>query len=802
MRKFLFSVVCAVMALQSAGAQLRITGRCVSADDDSAVGYVTVSAMRDSTCIAANCADGNGRFSLTVDKAAAYKMTFSMLGYRSVVREVEVEGNTDMGDIVMEEGEQLEGVEIVVQKPLVTHTAEKLTYEVENDPQAATATLDEILRKVPQLSINAEGKVLVNGESGYKVLVNGHSQGSISRNFDEIIKSMPASSIKRIEVITNPGIKYDAEGTAGILNIITSSRHVDGFDGSLSDRLTFYPNTYNNINGRIALQSGKFALEVNAYNGYYNAPDNAKMQVLTENLVSDINRYRHIATDHQWKQINYGGSVSASYQITDSDLLTLEGGFYASPGSKNKSTQHNTVSDADHQVVQQYTCTDDSRFKYIGGSVTLAYEHRFDEDGNHTLSFADNLDTDPDWYEQNDTYTGDLEYVQINREDTRTLENTFQADYSVAINDVHTIDIGAKHIYRRSSIDNSTDIDSVMQQSESMNYTQHVAAVYGGYAYSDDTWSVNGGLRVEATYNTATVTPWQEPRYSFDNSFWDMVPYLSVGWQPSAGHNLSLTYTERLGRPSIEQLSPYQTVSATTIRTGNPDLRSEISHSFTLKYAYSHNKWNVSVFPMVYISNNGIANFARMLDNGMLYSTQTNDMHSRRYSLAATLMFRPSDKFSLSLSARATYGHYRLRSQQIDTEAVGFNESLNMDIKLWRGATLNLYEAVYRQGAYLATTRDTWTWYYGAGIIQKLLDDRLTLSLATNNPFRKYISDSSVTRTPTYVTWNEYSYRAGSISFGISWRFGKRRANVKSISKSIDNDDSISSGGSSGGGGK
>ncbi|MDE6862270.1 MAG: TonB-dependent receptor, partial [Alistipes sp.] len=269
MRKFLFSVVCAVMALQSAGAQLRITGRCVSADDDSAVGYVTVSAMRDSTCIAANCADGNGRFSLTVDKAAAYKMTFSMLGYRSVVREVEVEGNTDMGDIVMEEGEQLEGVEIVVQKPLVTHTAEKLTYEVENDPQAATATLDEILRKVPQLSINAEGKVLVNGESGYKVLVNGHSQGSISRNFDEIIKSMPASSIKRIEVITNPGIKYDAEGTAGILNIITSSRHVDGFDGSLSDRLTFYPNTYNNINGRIALQSGKFALEVNAYNGYY-----------------------------------------------------------------------------------------------------------------------------------------------------------------------------------------------------------------------------------------------------------------------------------------------------------------------------------------------------------------------------------------------------------------------------------------------------------------------------------------------------------------------------------------------------
>lgn len=801
MKKFLLPIICIIVSLQGVGAQLRITGRCLNTTSGEAAGYVTVSAMRDSICVAANCADANGRFSLTVDKAADYRMTFSMIGYRTVVREITVEADTDIGDVEMEEGEELESVEIVVQKPLVTHTAEKLTYEVENDPQASTATLDEILRKVPQLSIDADGKVLINGESNYKVLVNGHSQGSMSRNFNDIVKSMPASTIKRIEVITNPGIKYDAEGTAGIINIITSSRRIDGFDGSVSERLTFYPNIYNNINARAALQSGKFAFEVNFFNGYYDSPNNTKYNTLTENLVSEANRYRYDEVEHSWKQTNYYGSLSASYQITEKDLLTLEGGVYGSPNNTNTCTLQHRISDAAGSIAKEYGSTEESVFKYIGGSATLSYEHRFDEDGDHTLSFADNLDIDPDWWEQKQTYTGDVAYIQVDNEDTRTLENTFQADYSVLLADAHTFDIGAKHIYRRSSIYNATALDGTTQQSESMSYTQQVAAIYAGYGYSGEKWSTNGGLRVEGTYNSAEVTPWQEAPYSFDNSFWNVVPYLSVGWKPSTGHNIMLTYTERLGRPSIEQLSPYKTIYEWEIHTGNSDLHAEVSHSFTLKYAYSHNKWDISIYPMLYLSDNGITSFSRMLDNGKLYVTQTNDLRSRRYSLAASLMFRPSDKFSLSFFARVTHSQYRLPEQGIDTEGTGFNQSLSMNIKLWKGATLTLSESVNKAGAYLATTRDKWTWYYSLGINQRLFDDRLTLSLSANNPFRSYVDDTVTSRTPTYVSTRNLQYRVDNISFGISWRFGKRRADVKSISKSIDNDDSVSSGDSGGSGG-
>ena len=238
MKNFLVLSV-ALVLFGGATAQVRITGRTVNAADGKPAGWVTVSAERDSTAHAVVYADGEGRFTLSLKEAGTYDVRFSMVGYKPAVKRVEAAKDTDMGDVALEEGEMIDEVQVTIQKPLITHTAEKMTYEVDNDPQAATSTLEEIIRKVPQLTIDAEGNVKMNGESNYKILVNGHSSGVISRNFSDVIKSMPASQIKRIEVITNPSMKYDAEGTGGILNIITSGRRIDGFDGSLSYRQGF-----------------------------------------------------------------------------------------------------------------------------------------------------------------------------------------------------------------------------------------------------------------------------------------------------------------------------------------------------------------------------------------------------------------------------------------------------------------------------------------------------------------------------------------------------------------------------------
>jgi len=282
------------------------------------------------------------------------------------------------------------------------------------------------------------------------------------------------------------------------------------------------------------------------------------------------------------------------------------------------------------------------------------------------------------------------------------------------------------------------------------------------------------------------------------------VPYMSVGFNPSPGHSLSLTYTERLGRPAIWQLSPYETVTPTSVSSGNPDLKSEVSHTVTLKYAYMHKKWNMSLMPMVAVSNNGITYFSEMRDDGIEYSTVTNDLHTRRAGVSAMLMFRPHEKLSVSMSMRGTWMKYSLASQGIDTEGWGFSESMNAEIKLWKGGTLSIHEAVFRSGVYLGARNPQWNVYYGLYVTQRFLKDRLTLTVSGNNPFRGDMVHKSQGETPTYVSHSVSRHKSESYGVGLSWRFGNKRADVKRVSKSISNDDSVAGGdggGSSAGGG-
>ena len=190
-----------------------VKGVVRDADKDEAIGYATVAALREGKVLAAVASSEQGVFELAVKESGSVEIEVTSVGYAPYVTTVEADGKVcDLGRIALSAGVEVAAVQVVVQKPIVTADAEKLTYSVEDDPEAQSSTLEDIIRKVPQLSLDAEGKVLMNGQSDYKILVNGHQSNSMARNFADIIKSMPASSIKRIEVITNPSRKYDAEG--------------------------------------------------------------------------------------------------------------------------------------------------------------------------------------------------------------------------------------------------------------------------------------------------------------------------------------------------------------------------------------------------------------------------------------------------------------------------------------------------------------------------------------------------------------------------------------------------------------
>lgn len=276
MQKALALLLSAVMllCLHPAAAQQpnTLTGTVTDSASGKAVGYATVSLQRDSvTVVNAVAANSDGRFSLKAPETGDYQLCITMVGYTPYKQAVEVPASGKaLGKIAITQGVEVGDVVIEVQKPLVMADAEKTTYSVEDDPQASTSTLDEIIRKVPQLSLDGDGNVLLNGQSNYKILLNGRNSATMSNNFKDVIQSMPASQISRIEVITNPSTKYEAEGVGGIINLITQrKKQFHGYNGSVGASVTVLENPAYNGNASLSIQAGKFAASIMGYAGYY-----------------------------------------------------------------------------------------------------------------------------------------------------------------------------------------------------------------------------------------------------------------------------------------------------------------------------------------------------------------------------------------------------------------------------------------------------------------------------------------------------------------------------------------------------
>jgi len=207
--------------------KITISGVVIDSLSGKSIEYPTIALFTDSLKLLKAIAGGaDGKFIIEAPGKGKYILSASMLGFTNSKSEITLDGTSkrlDCGVIVIKEGLQLAEVTVVGVKPLIKNDPDKLTYNLEADPQTASSTVSEILRKVPMLSVDGEGTVRLNGETNFKVLVNGRSSGIIVKNFKEVIKAMPASAIKSVEVITNPPVKYDAEGIGGIINIITNN---------------------------------------------------------------------------------------------------------------------------------------------------------------------------------------------------------------------------------------------------------------------------------------------------------------------------------------------------------------------------------------------------------------------------------------------------------------------------------------------------------------------------------------------------------------------------------------------------
>ena len=774
-----------------------LEGRVVESSTDNSIGYATVALLRaDSTVVTAAAADAVGDFKLSTKEAGTYTLQISSVGYTTLNRSVEiVEERTKLGKVALEQGVDIKEVVVAVQKPLIVADDEKLAYSVEDDPDAATSQLVDIMRKVPQLSVDAEGNVLLNGQSDYKVLVNGRSSSMMSKNFKTVIESMPAGSVKKIEVITNPSTKYEAEGVGGIINIITNRKVAGGYNGNVN--LSGSNHYFLNGNAYFAAQAGKFSISASAYvqgmksrlthrgEGFREVFDDPTMHLMTS------------STGMTYKGKYWGAYFNASYEIDTMNLITLEGGYHNGTNKGIADSKTEVFSIGNERVVA-YDNIWTSGYKYNSYWASANYQHRFNRE-EHTLTLSYEMDLSPDKEDQLYDVLNTFNYptsARRNLGDNGSFDNTVQIDYFNPINKMHSIEAGSKYIYRRYTNESQTLLrDEATGEfavapdypRSDMNYTQNILALYAGYHVKGKKLSGRVGARMEQAWSDVVVRTEKED-IAYDPSLFNVIPYASANYRPNDANTLSLSYTQRLSRPNLWNMNPYRNESPMSVSYGNPDLDATIAHSVALSWRRFSSSWNVSLGTTGSFSNNALSSYS-FVEDGVTHSTYGNIAKRQVYGLNGTIGYRSGVKFNVQLSGQGGYNVIKAPTLNLANDGFTYNVSLYASAALWKDATIYCNGYAYRFGVDLENSYKQTYFSYGLGLRQQLFKKKLTLSFTASNPFTSKMKLTSVTETNSYRSENTSWQTPRQFSFSIGYRFGKTQVNVKSTNRSIQNDD-------------
>ena len=774
--------------------------------------------------------DMNGKFKERVPGSGSFLLTITSVGRTTITRPFTASQGEKLIDfgtmLVSDASNELGQIEVVAQKPLVKADVDKIEYNIQDDPDSQSNSLLEMLRKVPLVTVDGEDNIKVNGSSSFKVYVNGRPNNMMSNNPTEVLKSMPANSIKHIEVITNPGPKYDAEGVGGILNIVTVGSGMEGYTA------TFSGNVSNNGGGGSlfsTVQKGKLTVSARYNYDYSKQPKShsgGTRTTLPERLTehsSDVLYENSNKGNHRF----HAGSLEASYEIDTLRLVSMSFGLWGG-GYRGDRDGHQLGSHPSLGELYEYATvgrTKNSWFSIDGG---IDYQRLF-HTKNRMLTFSYKINTNPS---TSDDYTDYVNKTAVPEwEDfihrltnlhtdgkQHTTEHTFQVDYTTPIGKLHTIEGGVKYILRDNAADNdryeqtsdSPEADYAFDEEYSSHYKHQndILAAYLGYGLKWKKLSGRLGLRYEFTH--------QEVKYllgkgeDFQKDFNDLVPSASIGYQLTDLSNLRLGYNMRIYRPGIWYLNPYLDDSnPSNLSQGNPNLNSEKSHNLNLSYSNFTQKFNLNVGIHYSFTNNSIEHVNTLMQDTeipglqnptgkeVLYSTYYNMGKNRTVGLNGYINWNATSNTRLYLNINGSYvyikGAENLKNDGWTMFAFGgIQQTLPKD---WR-ISLNLMGQtpwIMLQG------KGSRFFDYSLSVNKSFLKKRLTLSAYASNFFKKYKRNSLHLEDVNFVQDSYNRYTRQRFGFSISYRIGELKASVKKATRSISNDD-VKGGGGNGGG--
>ena len=687
---------------------------------------------------------------------------------------------------------ELEGVEIKAQKQLIKQEIDRIAYDVQSDEESKTQTVIDMLRKVPMVTVDGQDNILVKGNSSFKVYKNGHLDPSLTKNAKEVLKAMPATMVKRIEVITDPGAREDAEGVDAILNIVmVNGSKIQGLTGVVSASYTSlnHPNFYTSLTG----QMGKLLLSVDYGFSKMTDKDSYNRTEVDRTYLDTGNRMLSNSEGSNPGDIHYT-NLNASYDIDSLNLISASfGGYFY---KLNVQGDGSTWLGHDNQPIYSYNNHYwMPGYQHHSWNGRLDYEHKTRRKGERfTLSYM--LALTRQHTDQENTYTELVNVpfpysgsMMIERE--RFTEHTFQADWLRPLGKGHQLEIGAKYINRNNNSHNTQDFyDTDMLTSNEFQHTTRVLAGYADYIYKRNKWSARAGLRYEYSFMQGSYPDGKGE--SFDKHLGDWVPQATLKYQLTDAQSLKLNYTTSINRPGISYLNPAASITPTVVSQGNPNLESSHTQRLSLIYSYILPKLTFQFAPAYNFSSGGISSVQTAKDD-VRYTTYDNILRYRRFSVEQYVQWKPFDGTTLIINNNLRYEHNENPNLGYctygwsDIGYIHLTQNLPWKLRLY----LSFNGKIGHSPSGIYYMQYSWYNYYASLQRSFLKGDRLTVRLGANSPFDKYMTSEAETVNGNYrdyqISWNH----ARCFTLSLTWRFGSLKASVKKTEHSIDNDDVV-----------
>lgn len=512
-----------------------IQGVVVDSLSGQPVSYVTVSIQNTEGIVKQLASNEKGEFNVRVENPGNYEVIFHSVGYK--IKKVDVKVNDQdseakMGSIgLVPSNEELGEVTVAVQKPLIRTEPDKIVYSIETDPESKTSNVLEMLRKVPLITVDGEDNIQMRGSSNFKILINGKSSSMVSQNPKDVLRSLPASSVRDIEVITDPSSKYEAEGTAGIINIITSKKQLDGFMG----RVNAGVDTRGGYTGGIYATSkiNRFGFSINyGHNKFLSARNLSYSE--RENFLSTTNRITETEGSNKFTGNMDYIMGEASFEIDTFNLISMSySGFFGN--FMNAGLNSSSDFDTEGNQVRLFENRINGGNEYGSVSGNIDYQRTFNKpDKTFTLSYR--LDNSPRDTENENIINGILNYPSYHQRtinDAVGREHTFQVDYYEPLSKVHQIETGLKYILRQNIsesdiliLDDSGNWQRDLDRINDLDYNQYIMGIYGGYVLKLKGINFKTGLRAESNKNDGVFKSANDT--TFTNRLFNLIPYINI----------------------------------------------------------------------------------------------------------------------------------------------------------------------------------------------------------------------------------------------------------------------------------